>query len=112
MKSPVFLDYICDLCGSKFNRKDALIRHGKEQHYESKVNFAYVEHVEDMESLSSVNCELCVKTFKRKSDLKRHTLSVHSETPEEVTCSICGKTFSRKFTLNRHMKSAHKEQLA
>ena len=76
VKSSVYQDYICDLCGSKFNRKYALIRHGKEQHYESKVNFAYVEHVEDMESLSSVNCELCVKTFKRKSDLMRHTLSV------------------------------------
>ena len=109
-KSPLYQDHICDLCGSKFNRKDALIRHGKEQHYESKVNFAYMDHVEDMESLSSVNCEFCEKTFKRKSDLKRHTLSVHSETPPaELACSICGKTFSRKFSLNRHMKSAHKE---
>ena len=109
-KSPLYQDHICDLCGSKFNRKDALIRHGKEQHYESKVNFAYMDHVEDMESLSSVNCEFCEKTFKRKSDLKRHTLSVHSETPPaELACSICGKTFSRKFSLNRHIKSAHKE---
>ena len=87
-------------------------RHDKEQHYGSKVNFAYVEHVEDMEALSSVNCELCVKRFKRNSDLKRHMLSIHSETPKEVTCKVCGKTFSRNFTLNRHMKSTHTEQIS
>jgi uncharacterized Zn-finger protein len=112
VKSPVSQDFVCIICGSKFNRKDALDRHDKEQHYGSKVNFAYVEHVEDMEGLSSVNCELCLKTFKRKSDLKRHILSIHSEAPKKVTCNICGKTFSRNFTLNRHMKSTHTEQLA
>ena len=112
VKSPGSQDFVCIICGSKFNRKDALDRHDKEQHYGSKVNFAYVEHVEDMEALSSVNCELCVKRFKRNSDLKRHILSIHSETPKEVTCKVCGKTFSRNFTLNRHMKSTHTEQLS
>jgi hypothetical protein len=108
-EGPVELKYICDLCGSKFNRKDTLDRHDKEQHCGSKVNFAYVEHVEDMENLSSVECRLCIKTFKRKSDLKRHIFCAHSDTATKLSCKLCGKTFSRQFTLNRHMKSVHSE---
>ena len=108
VESDVSKDIVCE---SKFSRKDALARHEKEQHG-SKVKFDYVEHVEDMESLSSVKCELCAKTFRRKSDLKRHTGSIHSETPKEFNCNLCGKTFSRNSTLNRHMKSTHTEELA
>jgi uncharacterized Zn-finger protein len=58
--------YNCETCGLKFQRKDSLTRHEREIHYGSKVNFAYVEHVEDMdmETISCVKCKLCVKQYK------------------------------------------------
>ena len=58
-----------------------------------------------------MKCGNCDKTFKRKSDLKRHSASVHSviDTKKEFICSVCGKEFSRKDGMNRQIKSLHKE---
>ena len=68
----------------------------KERHYEVNVN---VDYVEDLGSISDINCDQCDQTFKRSS-LKRHCASVHNEAVELFQCSLCAKQFKRKDTLN------------
>ena len=62
-----------------------------------------------MDSLTIMKCENCDKTFKRKSDLKRHHVSAHSDIDikKKFKCPVCDKEFSRKFVLNRHTKRFH-----
>ena len=85
--------------------KDILIRHKREKHFDANVNIHYVE---DLDSLTSINCASCSSTFKRKSDMKRHQQTAHAqEDSKQFKCTQCEKTFARKFALNRHNKSFH-----
>ena len=99
-------EFKCEKCEVSFSVKRSFDRHNRENHYESKFNFDYVE---DLDSLINIKCEKCDKTFKRKSDLKRHNESAHSEidTNKKFKCPVCCKEFSRQFVLNRHIKSLH-----
>ena len=55
------------------------------------------------------SCENCDKSFKRKSDLKRHHVSAHCDIDikKKLKCPVCDKKFSRKFVLNSHTKRFH-----
>jgi uncharacterized Zn-finger protein len=87
--------------------KSHLTRHMKEKHYETNVNLDYVEN---LDSLNEFECENCEKKFKRKTDLKRHCISVHSVKEKNCfICSHCNLLFSRKDSLSRHVKSKHGE---
>ena len=100
-------EYKCEKCDITFSIKSNLNRHEREKHYESKVNFDFIE---DLDSVTIIKCENCDQTFKRKADLKRHYKSAHSDidSKKEFKCAVCGKEFSRKFVLNRHTKRFHK----
>ena len=100
-------EYRCEKCDTSFSIKSNFNRHNREKHYESKINFDFVE---DMDSLTIMKCENCDKTFKRKSDLKRHHVSAHSDIDikKKFKCPVCDKEFSRKFVLNRHTKRFHR----
>ena len=87
-----------------FARKDIKDRHDREQHYDSNCNFAYVEN---LDSLTSIECTDCDQTFKRKSDLKRHFKCVHNEKKDKYPCEQCTAQFSRKDSLTRHVKTKH-----
>ena len=95
----------CPECGVKCSRKDKLIRHKREKHFDAKVN---IDYVEDLDSLTRINCESCSSTFKRNSDMKRHQQTAHAQGgSKQFKCSQCDKTFARKFALNRHNKAFH-----
>ena len=95
--------YDCPKCGITFNRGDSLKRHNKEKHYDSKANLDYVE---DMDSLGNVKCDQRNKTYKRKYEMKQHSLSVHGDSTsvKSYSCIQCGKSFPRKDNMLRHAK--------
>ena len=54
-------------------------------------------------------CSICDKIFSRKSDLKRHTDSVHAK-KKPNKCSLCKFRCSEKSTLKRHIESVHEKK--
>ena len=75
----------CDRCDAFFLGKQALIYHIDKTHF---------------------NCNYCKKTFKRKSQLLRHTNHVHLKLQPHM-CSECEKAFSVKENLTRHVELVH-----
>ncbi|KAJ1565433.1 hypothetical protein HK096_002816 [Nowakowskiella sp. JEL0078] len=49
-------------------------------------------------------CEHCQKSFLRKQDLKRHSIT-HIDGLKPYVCDVCQVTFTRSDALNRHVKS-------
>lgn len=50
-------------------------------------------------------CETCGSSFKTKSAVKRHTLTVHNDI-KKYKCDNCNKKFTSEASLMRHLKSA------
>ena len=75
----------------------------KVTHYESNVNMAFVEN---LNNVIETSCDKCEKKFKRKDMLKRHTQTVHSD-HQDFKCLQCEKRFKRKDKLRRHVKTMH-----
>lgn len=51
-------------------------------------------------------CDVCVKSYDRKHDLKLHKMVVHVGT-RKFDCLKCSKDFSRKPDFLRHMRKFH-----
>ena len=69
-------------------------------------------HVQCKHLKTMFSCELCESSFRRKGDLKRHVLSLHTEKdPDEekprYNCTQCKSSHSRERDLKRHMKQKH-----
>lgn len=57
-------------------------------------------------------CSFCEKKFKRKYDVQKHILIMHSDLdPEGIKCEICQRGFKTKNNLYLHLK-IHKKQYA
>ena len=57
------------------------------------------------------NCEICNSGFTTKSNLKKHSLSVHEE-KKPFKCDICDYNFSQKSNMKSHIASVHEEKKA
>ncbi|KAH9055492.1 hypothetical protein EDB87DRAFT_1824579 [Lactarius vividus] len=53
----------------------------------------------------SGECTQCNKVFSRKSDARRHEITVHGR--EGYICQLCNTPCCRKDTLQRHMRDQH-----
>ena len=51
------------------------------------------------------NCEQCSFSSKRKFDLKRHVMVMHSLCQVSFSCDTCGKEYRYKGSLDRHAKT-------
>ncbi|KAL2179004.1 uncharacterized protein P884DRAFT_195582 [Thermothelomyces heterothallicus CBS 202.75] len=57
-------------------------------------------HILAHDRISVVECETCEKTFTRKTDLRRHYNSVHSQ-ERKYSCQYCSMRFNRNDILTR-----------
>ncbi|GBN10528.1 hypothetical protein AVEN_243438-1 [Araneus ventricosus] len=57
-----------------------------------------------LHSLERHPCEACGKVFQTKENLKRHCRAIHEVKVKSLKCSKCYKAFSRKSNLNIHLK--------
>ena len=66
-----------------------------------------MDFVENLDQTEEFECEFCDSKFRRKSNMIRHILHVHTKKENEFKCSQCGSSYPRKDTLTRHVKSCH-----
>ena len=62
------------------------------------------ERLDDSGSSGDYNCELCVKTFTRRADLRRHVKQVHDK-EKRYQCGIWEMEFAQKTPKEEHLKT-------
>ena len=94
MKHTGTRDFICEICGSNFKRKQHLVTHMKTHLTESKAG----------EGSSEVyNCQACEESFGLKMELKSHCSSAHPlEGDTSVTCKTCQKKLKLPHSVYLH----------
>ena len=113
------LDWTCEECDLRLNRKWNFKRHLLEVH---GLEFHEIDGDEETgkpeKNLTSVTaekeplyCSSCKKIFTCLADLKTH-LSEHSLQLEDHTCDMCGKAYSRNYKLQQHIKLEHMNEEA
>ena len=98
----------CELCTSKFKRKDKLTRHMREIHDETNINHHYSINSDlPIHLVNPYYCKVCGKRFKRKEHVKQHEELMNCQKTEILKCQQCDKTFSDQKTLKQHTKLVH-----
>ena len=109
-------DYTCALCGSKFQKKGALVTHVRERHgglkhscalcdYKTKRGESLRYHMESQHEGVRHLCPECGLQCRTKNQLDSHIRYQHNS--PMYTCSQCGLQFKRPSNLNEHCKSIH-----
>ena len=94
MKHTGTRDFICEICGSNFKRKQHLVTHMK-THLTEKKNADG--------STETYNCQACDDNFNLKMELKAHCESVHPlDSDETVICKTCKKHLNLSHSVYLH----------
>jgi general transcription factor IIIA len=48
------------------------------------------------------NCHACSQSFKKWTELRKHTLTDHP-----IQCTVCNKTYTKQYNLKQHIKEKH-----
>ena len=111
------LDWSCEDCDIRLNRKWNFKRHLVEVHGlefheidDSIENQTQEKQRNDLIDIAdgkkTFSCSICKQSFTTHENLERH-LSGHSIVAEKHTCDICGNTFTRIDTLQQHISIIH-----
>ena len=116
-------NFQCDICSSKFIRRDHLKRHHKNVHgdhkkiycefcgkyinemiyhkHSSKCKFVFDEKYTGHE----FQCNSCRRSYKGKDALNKHVKAVHEKI--RFTCDLCSQSFVTKRDLKYHHQAVH-----
>ena len=110
----------CSICMIRFTRDRRLRKHLFEKHgVEGMLKFSPKQRANsigsemessdgfDSSSASGEHDCHCGMVFATRSNLSKHKMIVHSETPPEYSCTECSKTFRYKHVLKRHLDKVH-----
>ena len=123
---------ICDICGSKFTRKESLKKHiltiheGKKPYECSACNYKSAQRgavdlhiinihrgekaeIIDLET-NLFKCNMCSFSAKSTAGFQRHILKVHEEKKKIFSCQICRKSFLQKGSLLKHKIAVHEDK--
>ena len=64
----------------------------------------YIVGTVDHEGQPEHKCTLCGKVCKKRSNMKRHMILMHT-VPTNECCKYCGKVFKNKYYLDSHIRS-------
>lgn len=106
----------CLICGKSFTQKSNLKKHSAvhlernvKKNDETQISFEIVTKVgrkHAIEPIETFKCQNCDFETNSKSDLKRHKLSIHSDS-DLVNCEQCSHVFSNQKLLGLHVKRCH-----
>ena len=116
-------EYKCEMCLSKFAKKNVLTNHLIDVHMKIKdfkckdcskifsTKYRMECHYKRAHLLikPSLTCHECATSFKKRQQLEWHINKVHLNYKPHK-CNLCKKSFLRAAELNRHMKRAHKRK--
>ncbi|XP_021186407.3 gastrula zinc finger protein XlCGF57.1 [Helicoverpa armigera] len=80
--------FMCEICESKFSRKDNLMAHIRMQHIIP----------------NAFTCKQCLYSTKNFSKLVNHWHKHHSETPDQYQCHHCSKWTSSRAAMTKHLE--------
>lgn len=113
----------CDQCGKKYSSNHLLNLHKKshlnlkeyackfdECSFRTNSPYDLNNHMKRMHStLRPFPCNLCMKSFKRRCELKTHTDTVHTDLKTYVKCPMC-ETIVLEKGLTSHLINRHSEK--
>lgn len=85
----------CDMCDAVFGDRAELESHVKVSHVDEEHEKPFV-------------CSHCWKSFREKSQLKKHLL-VH-ESRKDFVCELCSRSFAQEYYLKKHLRT-HNDSL-
>lgn len=110
----------CDKCQEQFVSRKKYVDHCRDVHQSlpgkvyrcevcSKAFASYTSWKEHRACVHSeerrFSCSLCQATFKRKRDVKTHSMRKHEGRAKRPLCSVCGKILSSDTALVFHMRT-------
>ena len=127
------LQYDCEVCDFKTDRKDTLVQHQYLKHKYVQRRFRNIDKTYQTENVNwkcfdckrtfdskleienhlllkdcdDVECKICGKKFKQRKNLKQHIHNIH-ENPQKYNCDKCEKKFAHKSSLVKHTKICKK----
>lgn len=87
-------DFLCSLCGKKYERKRLLQQHVRGMHKPD--NAPPVLH----------SCTECSRKYERRDSLRRHYKDLHNE-GRKVVCQYCGKAYGSNQNMRHHVAYKH-----
>lgn len=110
----VITAFVCPVCGMTFQRRAALMSHGKihpefQNHKCTICNQTFTRldfvkrHVRSHLGFPH-ECEECHRSFKEPEELSTHKVNIHMRKRKIHSCSVCQKVLKNAFNLKEHMR--------
>ena len=110
----VITAFVCPVCGMTFQRRAALMSHGKIhpefQNHKCTIcgkTFTRLDfvkrHVRSHLGYPH-ECQECHRSYKEQDELNAHHVKIHMKTRKIHACVVCGKVLKNAFNLKEHMR--------